>query len=207
MRATKSAAVDDCVDLADPGTFSDTNSLRMRAIARDDMVVLRATHQVQKLLRVAVDEAAVSEGVLGDWYVKRFVVDRRPLLMMMSAVSLFPIITPARDVRSLPKRLGGVVSDRLKRIGVDDTLVLREVATMTSVAVGGTKNRSVMGSLVDFCKLTALTLPINGWDEGSLLEVEAFLQGTPCRCGRPGYQVIFPGDRTRQLLEVNPVAG
>ena len=53
----------------------------MLAIARDDMVVLRATRKVQQLLHVAVDEAAVSDGVLGDWYVKRFVVDRRPLLM------------------------------------------------------------------------------------------------------------------------------
>ncbi|MDQ3243051.1 MAG: hypothetical protein M3Q09_04945 [Gemmatimonadota bacterium] len=179
----------------------------MRAIALDDMVVLRATRKVQKLLDVAVDEAAVSDGVLGDWYVKRFVVDRRPLLMMMSAVSLFPIITPARDVRSLPARLGSIVSDRLKRIGLDEMLIQREVATMTSVAVGSTRNRSVMGSLVEFCKLTALTLPINGWDEASLPEVEEFLQRTPCRCGRPGDQVIFPADHTRQLLEANPVAG
>ena len=175
----------------------------MRANACDAMVVLRATRQVQKLLDVAVDEAAVSHGVLGDWYVKRFVVDRHPLLMMMSEVSLFPIITPARDVRSLPERVGSIVFDRLMRIGLDEILVQREVATMTSVAVGGTKNRSVLGSLVEFCKLTALTLPINGWDEGSLPEVEEFLQSTPCRCGRPGDQVIFPADRTRQLLEVN----
>ncbi len=137
----------------------------MRAIGSDDMVVIRATHQVQKLLRVAVDEAAASDGVLGDWYVKRFMIDRRPLLMMMSAVSLFPIITPARDVRSLPERLGSIVSDRLKRIGVDEMVIQREVATMTSVAVGRTKDRSVMGSLVEFCLAGVRREPMSGeWE-------------------------------------------
>ena len=50
---------------------------------------------------------AVSDTALGDWYVNRLVVDRQPLLLLVSSSSLLPLLMPARGVRSLPERLAG----------------------------------------------------------------------------------------------------
>ena len=83
------------------------------------MVVLRATHKVLQLLPESADAAPASTTALGDWYVNRIVVDRQPLLLLVSANSLLPAITTARDVKSLPKRLASVVGARLSRLGID----------------------------------------------------------------------------------------
>ena len=165
------------------------------------MVVLRTTRKLRGLLPITGDQGASSDGALGDWYVNRFVVDRRPLLIVMSELSLFSVITPAREVRSLPQRLASIVAGRLRGIGIDERLVEAEAAAMTPVIIGGTKDRSVLGSLIEFCRLAELSLPINGWDETSLPEIETFLQGTPCRCGGRFEDTIFPADKTRRLLE------
>lgn len=66
------------------------------------MVVLRPTRKLQKLLPVETKGEPQSDGALGDWYVNRFVVDRRPLLMIVSSASLLAAIEPARDIRTLP---------------------------------------------------------------------------------------------------------
>lgn len=164
------------------------------------VVIVRPTRNVQRLLPLSDPVDAVSDGALGDWYVKKFVVDRRPLLLMMSSESLLSFLVPARDVRRLPDWLPSIVSTGLRRLEIDQRSIDAETATMTTVAVAGTKDRSVLGSLVEFCKLTTWSLPINGWDETSLRDVETFLQRTPCRCGRRAGETIWPIQRTRELM-------
>jgi hypothetical protein len=94
------------------------------------MVVLRPTRKLQKLLPVETDGEQRSDGALGDWYVNRFVVDRRPLLMIVSSASLLAAVEPARDIRTLPERLGAIVADRLYWLGVDQKVIDAEVFTM-----------------------------------------------------------------------------
>ncbi len=165
------------------------------------MLVLRVTRKLQRLMPTTADQRATSDGALGDWYVNKFVVDRRPLLIIMSELSLFSIILPARDVRSLAGRLVTTVGSRLRGLGINEQIVDAEIATMTPMVVGATKDRSVLGSLVEFCSLTQFSLPINGWDETSLPDVETLMQRTPCRCSGRFEDTIFPADKMRQLLE------
>lgn len=73
------------------------------------MVILRPTRRLQSLLPAA-SVSSRSETALGDWYLKRIVVQRQPLLLLVSAAALFPIVLPARDVRSLPSRLATIVA-------------------------------------------------------------------------------------------------
>lgn len=65
------------------------------------MVVLRATRKLLASLPVTTPPPARSDTALGDWYVDRLVVDRRPLLLLASVSSLLPIVVPAREVRRL----------------------------------------------------------------------------------------------------------
>ena len=81
------------------------------------MVILRATLKVLHSLPKPTATSNTSDTALGDWYVNRVVVDRRPLLLLVSSKSLLPMLEPARDVRGLPGRLDLLVAGRLQRLG------------------------------------------------------------------------------------------
>ena len=105
----------------------------------------------------------LSDTALGDWYVNRLVVDRQPLLLLVSATSLLPILVPARDVRGLPERLPGLVERRLQGFGLDGVVIGAEARVMRDVLVAPTVDRSVLGIMVDFAKAVSWYLePVSG---------------------------------------------
>src|SRR5438128_11352766 len=116
------------------------------------MVILRPTHKLHSALRTSRNIPAKSDTALGDWYVNRIVVDRQPVLLLVSAASLLPVLLPARDVRGLPSRLALLVAARLRRCGMDERAIEAETRAMTSVVIGPTVDRSVLGIMVDFAK-------------------------------------------------------
>jgi hypothetical protein len=111
------------------------------------MVVLRATKKVLSKLSAEPGRVAASDTALGDWYVNRLVVDRQPLLLLVSACSLLSLLLPARDVRTLPGRLPTLVATRLQRLGIAAALIDAEVADArsTSRAVGSSSARRNVG--------------------------------------------------------------
>ena len=129
------------------------------------MVVLRATRKVLKWLPLSVEEGVSSDTALGDWYVNRIIVDRRPLLLFVSSGSLLAMLSPARNVGKLHERFSDLVAGRLRRLGVDERMIEPEVLAMTSVEVGRTQDRSVTGTMVDFAKALPFYLPKDDWDE------------------------------------------
>lgn len=165
------------------------------------MVVIRATKQVLKALPESASEPHASDTALGDWYVNRFVVDRQPLLLLVSSASRLAMLTPARDVKHLPKRIDTMVAARLRRLGVDEQLIRAELAVMDTVCVGRTTDRSLTGQLVDFAKAVPYYLPVDGWDELSLRLAEDRLAETPCRAGRSFGEAIIPDRAALRLLQ------
>ena len=165
------------------------------------MVVLRATQKVLKLLPESAGNSVSSTTALGDWYVNRIVVDRQPLLLLVSSTSLLSIITPARDVRRLPRRLAAIVKERLRRLGINENALASEVGATTVVTVGKTVDRSVTGQMVDFAKAIPYYVRESGWCESELKAVEDRLAETPCRASGPSQNVIFPRETALGLLE------
>ena len=165
------------------------------------MVVLRATQKVLRRLPAIGGTEHASDTALGDWYVNRIVVDRKPFLLLVSSKSLLAILTHARDVRTLPERLPQVVSERLGRMHVAAELVDHERAAMNPVNVGRTQDRSVLGSMVEFGKLIPYLLSRDRWGLTSLPVVEARLSETPCRLAGKLEDTIFPNEEARRLLE------
>jgi hypothetical protein len=141
-----------------------------------------------------------SDTALGDWYVNRIVVDRQPLLLLVSSTSLLPILLPARDVRVLPGRLRALVGARLQRCGIDTLAIDSELRAMCPVAIGPTVDRSVLGIMVDFAKAVPYYLEPGAWHEGTLQLVEDRLAKTPCHAARATERVIFPEQRAPHLL-------
>jgi hypothetical protein len=165
------------------------------------MVLLRATQKVLKFLPESDGDAGGSATALGDWYVNRIVVDRQPLLLLMSSLSSIAAITTARDLKSLPRRLASIVGNRLSRLGIDQRALECEVEAMSVVVVARTENRSVLGQMVDFAKMIPFYLPESGWTESDLRIAEDRLAETPCRSGGRFEDVIFPRETSVRLLE------
>ena len=163
------------------------------------MVFLRATRKLLRYLPPVSTSDLSSGTALGDWYVKRMVVDRVPLLILVSSRSLLPLVLRARDVRSLPERLPDLVRARLRRLGVPPELVEAEVAEMSPVEVAKTVDRSVLGVLVDFGKLLYHVLP-EVWNEDDFRQMESRLAQTPCFAGRGFDQAIVPRSKAPELL-------
>src|SRR5882672_340576 len=147
------------------------------------MVILRPTKKLGSLLPIAETVPVCDDTALGDWYVNRIVIDRKPLLLLVSSTSLLPMLLPARDVRGLPDRLAGLVEGRLRRSGLDANVVDAEKRAMTRVAIGQAVDRSVLGVMVDFAKSVPHHLEPGHWCEATLRLVEERLAETPCHAG------------------------
>ena len=155
------------------------------------MVYLRATQKLLRRLRPTEVDGDLSGAALGDWFANRLIVDRRPLLLLVSGTSLLPIIEPACDVRLLPQRLPLLVGERLQRLGIGKNLIDLEVEAMERVVVARTNDRSVVGTMVDFARAVPYHLPEDvRWGTTELYEAEAKLAVTPCRCS--SRNTVFP---------------
>lgn len=163
-------------------------------------VTLRRTQKLARALPLSVESPPPPDTALGDWYVNRLVVDRRPLMLLVAARTLFPILVPARNVGSLPERLPRIVASGLFRARMPVEHIDAEFAAMTPVGVAKTADRSVLGIMVDFADATAAYLPSRAWDETTLPFVEARLAETPCFSSRRFSETIFPADATRIAL-------
>jgi hypothetical protein len=164
------------------------------------MVILRPTRKLRKWLPLAETAATASDTALGDWYVNRIVVDRQPLLLLVSSTSLLSVLAPARHVRGLPQILTGLVDARLRRCGVAQATIDAERRAMSNVVIAATVDRSVLGIAVDFARAVPYHLEPGHWDETSLRLVEDRLAENPCYAGRRVDQVVFPGQRATELL-------
>lgn len=169
--------------------------------------LLRATQKVLRHLpSPAPDAVSGSDTALGDWYATRVVVDRIPILVVVSANSLLPLLLRAQDTRTLPDRLPDLVRARLRRLGIPSDQVERECAAMVPVTVARTADRSVVGILVEFGRLLAPFLP-NPWVDGDLIDTEARLAEVPCFVGRRQRRTIFPSDHTRLVMQQRWASG
>ncbi len=174
-------------------------SLLSPSITHTSMIVLRPTRKLQGLLPLTGVQPSVSTTALGDWYVNRLIVDRRPLLILVSATSLLPVLIAARDVRSLSSRLPALIASTLHRIGVPPDVVAAEVQEMSPVVVAPTIDRSVVGIMVDFAHTIPYHLDQGTWDDTTLPFVAARLAETPCHASR-SHTVVFPYRKAPEVL-------
>jgi hypothetical protein len=171
------------------------------------MVILRPTRKLRRWLPVASTASTTSDTALGDWYVNRIVVDRRPLLILVSSRSLLAMLLPARNVRDLPHRLAAVVEARLRRCGIAATTIDAEKRAMAPVVIGPTVDRSVLGILVDFGRAVPYHLETGRWDETTLVFVEDRLAKNPRYAGRNVDEVVFPENKGPDVLRAKWGAG
>ena len=163
-------------------------------------VTLRRTQKLASVLPATIETPPAPDSALGDWYANRIVVNRKPLLLLLSSRTLLAILLPARELRALPSRLGDVVAQRLRRLGIEQRLIEAEVGAMDPVLVSKTSDRAIVGIMVDFANMIPYHLDRGAWDESTLPFVEARLAKVPCFTSRAGEQTVFPDVATRTVL-------
>ncbi len=127
-------------------------------------------------------------------------MDRRPLLILVSSRSLLAILTPARNVGSLPNRIAELVAGRLRRDGIAQELIEAEIDAMSPVVLAPTVDRSIVGFMVDFAFTVPYHLERGSWDDTTLPFVEKKLAGTPCHVRHRRSEVLWPDRKAPELL-------
>lgn len=140
--------------------------------------ILRCTEKLRRRLgiRVPTEDATPTTTALGDWYANPVTLHRRPLVVLISARTLLPIIVPLGPSSSLTPRFLAALEEMLLAIGVSDAQVRAELHEMRSVAFGRTQSRAVLGSMNDFGYLLA-AVP----RDETLLGAALGLADAPCR--------------------------
>jgi Domain of unknown function (DUF6933) len=163
------------------------------------MMTLRCTRRLASRLTLTPGaENLEPTNSLGDWYANALNVGHERLVLCVSERSLLSVVLPARDLRQLPSRLPDSVRSLLGRLGVPSEIADTEVASMLPISVGLTRNRSVVGSMVDLGREAAFLIAPKV-PRPPVADVELALAGVPCLQLRPH---VFPFRAVSALLGV-----
>ena len=130
---------------------------------------------LRPLRKTAAADAPSSSTLLGDWYAHVLFVQRRPLVLAVSARTLLPVLVPARDPATLGPRLCVELGLVLAALGIPHALIREEQLQMTEVVFDRTVSRQILGSMNDFDRLLDLA------PGESLTSAALQLARAPCR--------------------------
>lgn len=141
------------------------------------MITIRVTAKVAKRLKEPLAaKFQPSSGSFGDWYANLLVIQRQHVLLVVSEKTLLPLLIPAKDLASFPKRLPHALGEMLRRLGVSGSKIEPELAQMTSWSFAKTASRQVLGSMTDFANMLEAFM-----DDGAPLVKQALrLARSPC---------------------------
>lgn len=166
---------------------------------RSGMFSICSTKKLADHLRVdLVSERSEATTKLGDWYANRVYIQPKQHVIFVNETTLLPVIVPLAPAKTLEARFVRQYGMVLRELGVDESSIVIESASMDTVTWAKTANRSVVGSMNEFIKF------IEHWNrvgiEESVTELAVRLSSRPCRAGGP--EVIWPDRET-----VNVFAG
>lgn len=129
---------------------------------------------------------------LGDWYGTLIHAPGMQVVLLVSERTLFPVVEPAREARTLTERFPLALARALAELGVAPPAIDREVQAMGGPRIGKTASRQVLGSMNDFQRM----MRYHPWPPRSLTALSLELARAPC--GPIGMR--SPDDLTRELF-------
>jgi hypothetical protein len=92
-------------------------------------------------------------------------------------------------------------------MGIPADVVAKEQSEMRTVQIAKTKDRSIVGQMVDFAKAIPYILPIQDWGPNWRTHLEDQLGDTPCLCGGSSRETVWPLTAARDRLLLRWVSG
>ncbi|CAN5809983.1 hypothetical protein BH24ACT5_BH24ACT5_01490 [soil metagenome] len=116
--------------------------------------------------------------MLGNWYAT-LVAWRKPVVLFVNARTLLPVLTPLAPAVTVLGRFGDQLGAVLTALGAPPPFIGVEVDNARSGTLATTRDRRVVGSMVDFAFLADHHRRLH--PDPDLVELSVKLAGTPCR--------------------------
>jgi len=118
------------------------------------MLIIRPTASLFKRMKLKPTVGKkISTTVLGDWYVNDIVLSRRQFLLCVSSTTRLCVVMEAAPYQHFPERLSDSVQKVLQSIGVNPTLISKEIDKMENYDLYKTSDRSIIGSMTEAAKM------------------------------------------------------
>ena len=134
--------------------------------------------------------------LLGNWYATAM-FGRPHVALLVNERTLLPVLMPLAPAKTLSERFPAALAEVLSALEVDVAFIADEIARMTEPVFSKTANRSVVGTLTEFCFLSEVDHPT--YEISTLLELSLWLARVPCGALRKSYD--FPDQELFALLE------
>ena len=144
------------------------------------MYTLRCTRKL--LDRIGTEpemQPTSTDTLLGDWYANLIRVGRLQMILAISERTLLPVVVPAKESRTVARRIGEALEPLLLSIGIPADDVQAERSAMLDSAISKTANRRVIGSLNDLA--FQLEAGLLHFPDRTLLEHALWLAQTPLK--------------------------
>jgi hypothetical protein len=136
-------------------------------------------------------EPSPPDTVLGDWYANLVRVGRTQVVLAVSERTLLPVVVPAKEGRTLVRRVADAVEPMLVSIGIPAEAVIAERDAMRDVVIAKTASRRVLGSLNDLA--FQLQVGLVHFPDRTLQEHSLWLARTPMKLieyGSPDHATV-----------------
>lgn len=141
------------------------------------MIVVRGTKKfLDRVGRPEADPPA-STAVLGDWYAN-VLFWRRQVALFVNATTFTPVFMPLAPAGGVLGRFPVAMAELLGVLGVDPRFVHAETLAMSSVMLGKTASRQVLGVMNEFAFMAEHTISTGHSDPDDLLGLSVWLADT-----------------------------
>ncbi len=161
------------------------------------MLVVRCTSKL--LDRLKVPSGAMSSSsttALGDWYATILAARPSHLVLLVNESTRLPVILPARELSTLATRIPEAITDVLRDLGVQSTVIDIERAAMAEIVFDRTASRSVLGTMNEH----AFHLALMRDAQPSMTEHALSMDLGRMLVTIPGQGYQHPGEFTARLL-------
>jgi hypothetical protein len=158
------------------------------------LLVIRGTRELLRGLPVQIDDVA-STTALGDWFAQPVIVGKQSYFLLVSRLSLLPVVMRGGDPASIASDFSGALEQVLLRLGVAPDAVAREVGECRDVVFAAGDSASIRASVSDLAGRMKRYMPGGPLDD--LVDVSLRLGDVPLKA----LGFALPGEVARRLLE------
>jgi hypothetical protein len=159
------------------------------------LLVIRCTRELLNGVVVPTTDEASSNTALGDWFAQQVIVGDQGYLLLVSRLSLLPVVMLGTDVSPILSDFADALERVLLRLDIAPEAVSGEIRKCREVVFAAGDGSSVRASANDLARRMKRYLP--EWTETDSTDISLRLGDVPLKA----LGFALPSEVTRRLLE------